>query len=138
MDDYSMQVYINDINDCVADFSYYSNISDNTVSFTNLSLGSEISNYHWSFGDTCTSSAQNPSHQYQQGGYYNVCLTVWNSLTTCYNTTCKEVTVGDQSSDCFADFIYTVDPLTKMSILLIIHLGTLMNGTGTLEMADNH
>ncbi|MBX3252614.1 MAG: PKD domain-containing protein [Chitinophagaceae bacterium] len=38
-----------------------------------------ITSYEWNFGDGNTSTAQNPSHVYEQTGYYNVSLTATSS-----------------------------------------------------------
>jgi len=45
------------------------------VSFTNSSTGS-VTSLSWAFGDTGTSTAENPSHQYTAAGAYTVTLTV--------------------------------------------------------------
>lgn len=46
-----------------------------TVAFTNQSTGT-ITGYAWNFGDSQTSTAANPSHQYTAPGAYTVALTV--------------------------------------------------------------
>ena len=46
-----------------------------TVQFTDLSAGTPIS-WLWDFGDGATSTQQNPVHQYDQTGLYDVKLTV--------------------------------------------------------------
>ncbi len=46
-----------------------------TVAFTDASTGS-IASWAWDFGDTGTSTAQNPSHVYAAAGTYTVSLTV--------------------------------------------------------------
>lgn len=46
-----------------------------TVNFTDQSTGS-ITSWSWTFGDGGTSTAQNPSHQYNSAGTYSVSLTV--------------------------------------------------------------
>ena len=48
------------------------------VYFTDQSSGSPTS-WDWSFGDSGTSGAQNPSHEYTSGGDYTVSLEVCNS-----------------------------------------------------------
>ncbi|HEC87217.1 MAG TPA: PKD domain-containing protein [Thermoplasmatales archaeon] len=59
-----------------ADFTY--DKSGPTVYFTSQSTDSDgiISQYYWVFGDGGTSSAQNPTHQYDYAGTYTVTLTV--------------------------------------------------------------
>jgi PKD repeat protein len=47
--------------------------------------------WHWDFGDGDTSNLQNPEHTYLQQGFYEVCLTVWD---TCYfSSTCQTIEV---------------------------------------------
>ena len=49
------------------------------VSFSDLSMastGDEISSWSWSFGDSGSSTDQNPSHSYDELGEYTVSLTV--------------------------------------------------------------
>jgi PKD repeat protein len=48
-----------------------------TVNFTDLSTGA--TSWLWNFGDTQTSTAQNPSHTYTGEGTYTVTLTVTNA-----------------------------------------------------------
>jgi gliding motility-associated-like protein len=61
-----------------------------TVNFTDLSTNGAIS-WFWDFGDDSndsTSTLQNPSHIYTEGGYYDVCLYVTDT-NGCTDTICK-------------------------------------------------
>jgi PKD repeat protein len=49
-----------------------------TVTFTDTSTGSPTT-WNWSFGDTATSTIQNPTHIYSSKGTYNVLLNVTNA-----------------------------------------------------------
>ncbi|MCP4161382.1 MAG: PKD domain-containing protein [Deltaproteobacteria bacterium] len=62
-----------------SDFSFIT--SDLTATFTDLSVssGSAITSWDWSFGDTNSSTIQNPVHTFSTQGTYNVTLTVTNS-----------------------------------------------------------
>lgn len=52
-----------------------------TVAFTDQSVYGEGLNYwSWNFGDTTTSSAENPTHTYNSGGTYTVTLVAGDSL----------------------------------------------------------
>lgn len=51
-----------------------------------------ISNWFWDFGDTTSSTLQNPTHQYNTSGTYNVSLTV-NTVNGCSHTTTTAVTI---------------------------------------------
>ena len=48
-----------------------------TVGFTDTSTGSPTA-WSWNFGDSSTSTAQNPSHTYTSAGAYTVALTAYN------------------------------------------------------------
>jgi len=47
------------------------------VFFTDLSVGN-VTRWHWDFGDGSTSTQQNPIHQYQDTGFFDISLIVWN------------------------------------------------------------
>ena len=71
----------------VADETYKSCPEPPLVSnFTDLSVNA--SSWSWDFGDGASSALQNPSHSYNQKGFYTVCLTVTNVLG-CSTTECK-------------------------------------------------
>jgi PKD repeat protein len=60
--------------------------TDQSIFFTNLSTpssGTSLISYNWDFGDNTTSSAFEPTHVYQQDGFYTIKLIVTNS---CYCT----------------------------------------------------
>lgn len=92
--------------DCFANFTFLS--SDTGVVFINRSKGN-LKGYIWNFGDnTNKSSKENPTHQYNKEGLFNVCLTVINDKNIT-NTACKKVSSAPLSSNCEADFNYFVD-----------------------------
>lgn len=49
------------------------------VQFTDGSTGGKADRWLWFFGDGSTSTAQHPSHIYQDTGYFNVKLVVWSN-----------------------------------------------------------
>ena len=59
-----------------------------TVNFQNLSTGTGILNYQWTFGDGGSSTLTNPSHTYNATGSYTVRLIVINT-TGCRDTITK-------------------------------------------------
>lgn len=74
------------------------------VQFTSQSdlAGNTVSSYLWNFGDSTTSTKQNPVHIYQQGGTYNVTFT----LTTeagCETSIAKTKTINNAPQIDFAD-----------------------------------
>jgi PKD repeat protein len=52
-----------------------------------------INSWTWDFGDGNTSAEQNPSHQYESGGNYQICLTVRNTDNpdSCYDQLCHGI-----------------------------------------------
>jgi PKD repeat protein len=50
-----------------------------SIDFTDLSTNSPTS-WSWDFGDSSTSTAQNPSHTYTVAGTYTVSLTATNAI----------------------------------------------------------
>jgi PKD repeat protein len=73
----------------VANFDF--EVNDLSVKFTDTSSGQDITSWVWDFGDGATSNEQNPSHDYQNAGTYNVTLTAANA--TGPGTVTKAVTV---------------------------------------------
>ncbi|PCH69983.1 MAG: hypothetical protein COC01_00025 [Bacteroidetes bacterium] len=96
------------VSDCYSDFSYYpTNTGD--VYFTNLSVGGQ--NAFWEFGDGSFSSSNDSvvTHSYSANGYFDVCLTIYDTSISCIQTHCKNIQVGGDSaltSDCQAVFSY--------------------------------
>ncbi len=72
-----------------ADFSYVDN--NGTLTFNDLSTNA--TSWFWDFGDGNTSTAQNPTHTYSQGGNYTVTLTV-NGQTSCQASELVSTIVG--------------------------------------------
>jgi PKD repeat protein len=73
----------------VAAYSSTSNVLD--VDFSDLS-GGTVTTWSWDFGDTQTSTLQNPSHSYATGGTYTVCLVTGNICGES-DTFCQVITV---------------------------------------------
>ena len=61
-----------------------------TVSFTNQSIYGPGVHFLWNFGDGDTSSLKNPTHLYQDTGFFNVTLTV-NTTMGCVTTSIATV-----------------------------------------------
>ncbi|WP_167619842.1 PKD domain-containing protein [Maribellus sediminis] len=64
-----------------------------TVFFTDQSILSDT--WFWDFGDSNTSTAQNPIHTYTQYGTYKVLLTVTDTIFGCQDTISAIVVVDD-------------------------------------------
>lgn len=65
-----------------------------TVSFTDQSTENPTS-WNWNFGDTGTSTQQNPGHTYSTAGVYTVSLTVTNSAGSDSETKVDYITVTE-------------------------------------------
>ena len=85
-----------------------------TVQFTDQSYttGNGV-NYNWTFGDGTASTLQNPLHTFPYSGYYQICLTIYDSI--CQSTFCDYIFVGNPgdtviTNDCYSVFTYNQDP----------------------------
>ncbi|XZF15355.1 PKD domain-containing protein [Chitinophagaceae bacterium MMS25-I14] len=80
-----------------ADFSFDSLLCPNTpIHFADLSQATygPVSAWQWDFGDSTTSTDQNPAHSYKRGRNYDVTL-VSSSVKGCTDTVTKNVDVED-------------------------------------------
>jgi PKD repeat protein len=71
-------------------FSPSNPVTAQIISFNDTSSGSP-SSWHWDFGDSVTSSSQNPAHAYAYPGTYTVSLTVSNAVSSA--TTTRQIVV---------------------------------------------
>lgn len=112
MDFYELPVQVGQIT-CSADFE--ANMADkatNKMQFKNKAKGASVI-YWWEFGDGGFSEEENPSHTYDSPGYYTVFLSTFNETNWCMDWREKRILVGEEGTDCEADFIYTVNNTTK-------------------------
>lgn len=76
-----------------AGFTYFAN--GNTVSFAeNVNGISPNSTWFWIFGDGNFSTQQNPTHNYFASGVYNVCVSYYDPVAQCQDSSCMPVNVG--------------------------------------------
>ena len=75
-----------------------------TVDFMDNSSGS-ISSWSWDFGDTGSSSLQNPSHAYTSPGTYTVALTVAGPGGSDTETMVDYITVAEPTPEIFTIFL---------------------------------
>ena len=69
------------------------------------SVATDVLNYNWHFGDSRTSTQQNPSHTYSSAGVYSVTLTVSNATGQSATAAAQAITVAaagatSAQSDC--------------------------------------
>lgn len=81
-------------------------IEGESVSFTDQSTNSPVS-WLWSFGDSTTSTSQNPSHIYSTSGTYTVTLTATNSVGSDVETKVDYITVSPAGYAPIASFYAT-------------------------------
>jgi len=94
--------------DVVADFIYTGGSTSTEVIFTDRSKG-DVTGYIWDFGDGDVSILENPTHLYDEGGFYYVCLTAVTNLGISH-TSCDFIQVAPGlADDCLAEFIYATD-----------------------------
>jgi PKD repeat protein len=90
-----------------ADFTY-----EDTIKFHGTATdpdGDAIDSWHWDFGDGNTSTAQNPTHQYPNGGTFDVTLTAMDARGVSGSKT-KTITVeGPPNEPPQADFTWAPD-----------------------------
>ena len=80
----------------VSSFSFATSCSNDSVRFTDLSTTSSgiITNWNWSFGDSHTSTLQNPANAYANVNSYTVTLQVQGS-NGCVNTSTSVVNLSE-------------------------------------------
>lgn len=99
-DTYCYTIFIPFNSSCEA--SFYTAIdtsSPYTIYIVNNSTGTTSNtNYYWTFGDGNGSNQQNPTHQYSNFGLHQICLTLYDSLNSCYSTFCDSVGVDSNGN----------------------------------------
>jgi PKD repeat protein len=76
------------------------------VDFSSTSSGgsADIIAWFWTFGDGDAGFGEDITHEYDETGVYDACLTI-TTLDSCFDTYCHGVHVDEMSSDCEAYFI---------------------------------
>ncbi|QTN38533.1 choice-of-anchor L domain-containing protein [Cryomorphaceae bacterium] len=69
---------------------FFTQLTNQQISFTNQTTGATI--FNWSFGDGATSPDENPTHKYDQAGFFEVWLTT-SSPNGCVDSTSQLVEV---------------------------------------------
>jgi PKD repeat protein len=97
---------------CSASFTW-SQTTSNQIDFVSTSTGTTPqTDYYWNYGDnnydygTMTS----PNHVYANPGTYIACLSIYDSLTFCYNTFCDTVTVWGTPAPVICDANFIIFP----------------------------
>ena len=121
--------------DCEIDAFWQETVSGNTVNFTDFSIagpGTVITNWVWDFGDSTTSTLQNPSHTYATAGTYTVCLyvtAVHDDGTVCEDHFCWTVTT-ECDTECNLDALFDYVFISDVDCTIqFIDLSTFSGGT---------
>ncbi len=107
-----------------------------TLLFTNTSVGTgSYTTYAWNFGDGTTAVSTSPTHAYNNGGTYNVGLTVSNG-TGCTNTVNTNVTalvrptINISGDDGDGDTRFCLPPADNTSTDLVVFSNTSSGAIG--------
>ncbi len=128
--------------DCQAQYFYYpvcdsgdSRDEELKYQFMDISFGNPTS-WEWDFGDGETSDDQNPIHEFEEEGEYEVCLTISNPADSCEDTYCEMVYVShDTIGNCMAWFDY--EEQDSLTVDFEGHLMGSMSGTFTWDFGDS-
>lgn len=100
---------------CSANFSVYlDSVNTNQAWIYNLSTGSPMMQYQWSWGDnTPNDTLAYPQHVYTQTGTYTICLIVVDQALGCTDTMCQSLFVARfaQSAQSVPFYVNVVAPL---------------------------
>ncbi len=111
--------------------NFTSSTTGATVTFTDASSGA--TSYQWDFGDTQTSTTQNPNHTYASNGVYTVTLVVTNSCGTDTFTTTVSISVGIDDPATFESIRIYPNPSSGQ---FNVSFGMAIGGDVTLELFD--
>ncbi len=102
---------------CNANFVYTTG-ANGLVTFSSTSsiLNPALASLHWTFGDGHSSYGSNTSNTYTTNGTYLVCLTVSDSLNSCYDVKCDTVVISNSSSICNPSVVYFLSKDSTMSL----------------------
>jgi hypothetical protein len=118
----------------VAKFRYAADTIDvQRIRFTDLSYY-RPEEWYWDFGDGRSSTERYPWHRYDQGGTYEVCLTVSNENSS--NTTCRTLVIGTSSTEDAPQPDITLYPNPVQDNLLVI-LGDYIPVQGNMYLYDS-
>lgn len=79
------------LTNCLADYTWVADTTQNAVYLTNSSTYNSNMVYSWDFGDGNTGTGQFPTHNYANYGTYIVCLTIQDGAG-CYDEFCDTIT----------------------------------------------
>ncbi len=126
-------------NDCEAWFTYeYGNDSAgiNSVSFQAFTSSQYPTDFTWDFGDGNTGAGQTITHNYTQGGLYEVWLSAADS-TGCSSNYVDWVWVGDTSSFSISGHVFLADSaMADDATVYLMTFDTLNNGLVSINQTQ--
>ncbi len=125
---------------CTANFTFTYNANGN-VSFTSILSPSVGAGKQWSFGNSQTSSATNPSITYTANGVYTVCLSMWTPSVapTCSATTCQTINVTNAvTPTCVLNASFTQTVSAPNATFASNSTGTVVGSTYTWYYGDSN
>ena len=102
-------VYVGNIPECQALYSWGFGSQPFSVEFTDISIGGPTT-WYWDFGDQTYSSLQHPTHIFPREDIFTVCLTMTNDSTTCTSTFCTDINVNNipPPVDCYNTIVHSL------------------------------
>ena len=97
---------------CEALFAYYEGSTPLTIEFFDASLGNVV-NWDWDFGDGTYSEEQNPIHNFDSNGTYQVSLFI-TTTDSCTSNYIDYITIHYDTTSCDAAFNFSLDTLNNV------------------------
>lgn len=124
--------------ECQASFFYYpasdTGLSIQFQDFSYTGFGGIPDTWTWDFGNGNTSTLQNPVHTYADTGYYEVCLTITDSIGNCTDTYCETIFVGNifPPQGCESFFYYDQDDTLTFTFYAEAYMNGMITTNNTL------
>ncbi|MBA3705580.1 MAG: PKD domain-containing protein, partial [Bacteroidetes bacterium] len=102
---------------CSPSFTYTVNPANGSeVFYTQTATGTGINTkYSWDFGDSNYDTMQSPKHTYNHSGFFNVCLTIRDSILNCNQTYCDSISVNNGT--CHTSFSISEDTANTFNFI---------------------
>ena len=150
---YCQHVIVSNAHECHASFTFHVDTTGTIVQFTNTSTGTTANTtYLWNFGDSTTSTDQNPEHTYTLPGANVVCLIITDTEIGCSSHICHTVHHGHHNyhgdvslypHDSFSQNVSALTPLPSASLsdntepavgdMKVVTFPNPFNGSTTIE-----
>lgn len=97
--------------------AYYTVAVDSSISRTLFIINSSrytsgSTSFYWSFGDGYWSDLKKPKHTYYVSGKYELCLTIFDSVTNCTSTYCDSIGM-DSNGNVYRSGAFTINVLDE-------------------------